>query len=215
MSTIIVGAGNKTRIVMDFLLSEGRSEEIVGIVDRDSKRLGDSLAGRPVIGTLESVLMSGAGELHQFCICLGEQFFDDRARITKELTNQGAKFVSIVSRHAHVSFTARVEPGAILFPNAYIGAGARVGSCSTLWTGALVEHDCLIGENVEIAPRAVLAGRSRICEASFIGVSSTVLPDVSVGPNALVGAGSVVIHDVPPYTVVAGNPARVLRDSRQ
>ena len=45
---------------------------------------------------------------------------------------------------------------------------------------------------------------------SYIGVNSTIMPNVTIGPNAVVGAGSVVTKDVPPETVVAGNPARVI-----
>jgi len=53
-------------------------------------------------------------------------------------------------------------------------------------------------------------GRIDIREHSYIGESAIVLPGVNIGPNSLVGAGAVVTSDVPPNTVVAGNPARVI-----
>jgi len=53
-------------------------------------------------------------------------------------------------------------------------------------------------------------GRIIIQDNCFIGVASVILPDVVIGPNGIVGAGSVVTKDVPPNTVVAGNPARYI-----
>lgn len=53
-------------------------------------------------------------------------------------------------------------------------------------------------------------GKIDVRENSYIGVNSTILPNVTIGPNAVVGAGSVVTKDVPPDTVVGGNPARVI-----
>jgi maltose O-acetyltransferase len=80
-----------------------------------------------------------------------------------------------------------------------------------------------IGDNCTICPNVRLIahdastkkhlgytkiGRIDIKESCFIGDSVIVLPNVTIGPNSIVGAGSVVKHDVPPNTVVAGNPAR-------
>jgi maltose O-acetyltransferase len=53
-------------------------------------------------------------------------------------------------------------------------------------------------------------GRIDIKPHCFIGDSTLVLPNVTIGPNSIVGAGSVVVKDVPPYAVAAGNPARVI-----
>jgi acetyltransferase-like isoleucine patch superfamily enzyme len=56
---------------------------------------------------------------------------------------------------------------------------------------------------------------TRICKGASLGSGVTVLANVTVGEGALVGAGSVVTKDVPPHTIVAGNPARVLRSTKE
>ena len=53
-------------------------------------------------------------------------------------------------------------------------------------------------------------GAIRIHENCFIGMRSILMPDIEVGPNSIIGAGSVVTHDVPPNCVIAGNPARII-----
>lgn len=51
----------------------------------------------------------------------------------------------------------------------------------------------------------------RIEDGVFVGVNSVIMPDVTIGRRAIIGAGSVVTHDIPPDVIAAGNPARVLR----
>jgi acetyltransferase-like isoleucine patch superfamily enzyme len=90
-----------------------------------------------------------------------------------------------------------------------------------------IENDVFIGHGVtfinDIYPRATVAGGGLQTEADWkvsptlikrgasIGSGATILANLTVGENAMVGAGSVVTRDVPPNSVVAGNPARVLR----
>lgn len=52
----------------------------------------------------------------------------------------------------------------------------------------------------------------RICDRVWIGLNSIILKGITIGEGAIVGAGSVVTKDVPPYTIVAGNPARIIRE---
>ena len=110
---------------------------------------------------------------------------------------------------------------------ATIGANCKVSSHTFICEGVTIEDEVFIGHGVtfinDLYPRATSAGGALQTEADWqciptvvkkgasIGSGSTVLAGITIGENALVGAGSVVTHDVPSNAVVAGNPARVLR----
>lgn len=115
--------------------------------------------------------------------------------------------------------------------NARIGNNCKISSHTFICEGVSIEDDVFIGHGVtfinDIYPRATVAGGGLQTEADWkvvptlikrgasIGSGTTILANVTVGENAMVGAGSVVTRDVPANTIVAGNPARVLRKVAQ
>ena len=108
-----------------------------------------------------------------------------------------------------------------------IGRRCKISSHTFICEGVIIEDEVFVGHNVtfinDLYPRATNAERALQTEADWeciptrvkrgasIGSGATLLAGITVGEHALVGAGSVVTRDVPPWTVVAGNPARILR----
>ena len=111
--------------------------------------------------------------------------------------------------------------------NARVGKSCKISSHTFICEGVVIEDDVFIGHGVTFTndtyPRATTSGGTLQTEADWkveptvvrkgasIGSGATLLCNISVGENAIVGAGSVVTKDVPPNAIVAGNPARVLR----
>lgn len=108
-----------------------------------------------------------------------------------------------------------------------IGRRCKISSHTFICEGVTIEDEVFIGHNVtfinDLFPRST-NGQGRLqteadweCRPTLvkrgasIGSSATLLCGITVGEHALIGAGSVVTKDVPPYAVVAGNPARILR----
>jgi acetyltransferase-like isoleucine patch superfamily enzyme len=112
-----------------------------------------------------------------------------------------------------------------------IGARCKISSHSFICEGVIIEDEVFIGHGVmfinDIFPRATgddgqpLKGgewemvNTRIGKRASIGSNATIMGGITIGEGALVGAGAVVTKDVPPYAIVAGNPARIKGDVRE
>jgi acetyltransferase-like isoleucine patch superfamily enzyme len=111
--------------------------------------------------------------------------------------------------------------------NSRVGRCCKISSHTFICEGVDIEDDVFVGHNVtfinDVYPRATVAGgvlqteadwkveKTKVCKGASIGSGATVLCNVTIGENAIVGAGSVVTKDVPANAIVAGNPAKFLR----
>jgi acetyltransferase-like isoleucine patch superfamily enzyme len=115
--------------------------------------------------------------------------------------------------------------------NAFVGSRCKVSSHSFICEGVTIEDEVFIGHGVmfinDMYPRATVAGGelqteadwrvslTRIRRRASIGSNATIMGGVTIGENALVGAGAVVTRDVPDYAIVTGVPGRIVGDVRE
>lgn len=100
-----------------------------------------------------------------------------------------------------------------------VGDRVTVKSGVQLWDGITLEDDVFVGPNVTFSndpfPRSkqypASFPRTLVQRGASIGANATILPGITIGEGAMIGAGSVVTRDVAAHTIVAGNPARLIR----
>lgn len=94
-----------------------------------------------------------------------------------------------------------------------MNAYARIGRHCVINTGAVVDHECVVGDYVNVCPHTTLCGNVHVGEGTNVCAGSVVIQGIRVGSWTMVGAGSVVVKDVPDGVVAYGNPCKVVREN--
>ena len=195
---VILGAGGHAAVVAESAARAGWS--VIGVAAADGGELGDpDGAGADRI----AALVAAGAKLHA---AVGAA--DVRARWMKRFGE--AAFATIVDPAAHVSPSASVAAGCSIGAGAVVNARAVLRAGTIVNTRAVVEHDCTVGPFAHIAPGAILCGSVRVDEGAQVSAGAVVIPAKSVGARSMVGAGAVVVRDVPEGATAVGVPARTI-----
>lgn len=201
---LILGAGGHAKVVVATARAAGL--EVLGILDDDVRKIGQTLFGVPVLGNLAD-LSQYAGT--QCIVAVGDNA--SRKRLFQDWEWRWITWRSLVHPSAFIDSSATLGKGSIIFAGATVQVDVRIGAHCIINTQASVDHDCCLGDFVHLAPGCHLAGNVTVEDGGFLGIGSSVIPGVTIGANAVVGAGAVVISDVPEGETVAGVPARNIR----
>ena len=185
-----------------------RNYEIPAILDDDPSLHGTSFEGVPILP-----LTARAGFPHARFLCLvgSEHSFRKREKIIAGLGLGQDRFATFTDSSSRVSRFAAIGSGVVLYPGVTVTSNGRISDHVLIMPHSIVHHDVRIGACSLIGASVILAGGVSIGESCYIGSGTSVRNGVSIGNGALIGMGSVVVCDVPPRAVVAGNPARLLQ----
>lgn len=203
---LIVGAGGHGKVVADAAM-EMSCWSRIGFIDDRGEQL-QRVAGVPVIGRLAD-LESLRGDWSAAVVAIGDA--PHRLEILQALRELEFELPVIAHPSAVVSRLAAIGSGTVIFAQAAINAGASIGAGCIVNTGATVDHDCQLGDGVHLCPGVNLAGNVVIGARSWVGIGSAVRQGISIGRDVTLGAGAVVVQDVPDEVVAYGVPARPVR----
>jgi len=210
IETVIVGSGAHARVVYDILRAAGEEESVTAFVDVEGKGLsGGSVAGKPVL--------PGLAELEDYmknrdvAALLGHGNNSRRKALMAWLDDKGAKTRIAVHPRAIISGDVEIGACTTISAGAIILTGSKIGRGVIVNTAATVDHDCVVGDFVQLAPGSHLAGRVRVHDEAFVGIGAVVIQNLTVGRGSVIGAGAAVVREAPAETLVIGVPARVRR----
>ena len=206
MPIIILGAGGHAKVLIEALLKS--SAVITGIVDPNPTLVGTKILGVSVIGGDEVVeefppsevcLVNGLGSVG---LPLGRQL------LYEQFKGLGYNFTTVVHPSAVVASDVVLGEGAQVMAGAVIQTGSKIGCNVIINTHASVDHDCIIGNYVHLAPGVTLSGDVVIDSMVHIGTGATIIQGISIGKGSLVAAGTVVIKNIQSGSRVRGVPGR-------
>lgn len=213
--SVIWGSSGHARVLSEILSSQ--EHRIVALFD-NNESASSVIENVPLfvgyIGFQEWLSLHQAQEdirMISGLVAIGGSNGRDRLSIQEFMKSSGLQIPVIQHPRACISTTSLIDEGSQMLAGSVISVMSTVGKACIINTNASVDHECIIGNGVHIAPGATLCGCVTVEDFSMIGAGAVVLPRLKIGADSIVGAGSVVTKDVPPSVVVTGNPARIVR----
>jgi sugar O-acyltransferase (sialic acid O-acetyltransferase NeuD family) len=205
---VMWGAADQARVNAPILRALGC--EIAALVD-DTEAMTSPLVGIPLFqgsDGLDTWLETQNIAQLGFVIAIGNPYGHVRIKLHGQLVARGLTPGSFSDPSALVCKSVRYDAGLQVMPAAIVHNDVVVGKQCILNTRALVEHDCVLEDGVEVGPGATLCGRVKVGRNTWIGAGATVRPRVTIGRNVIIGVGAAVVTDIPDNAIAVGVPAR-------
>lgn len=206
---ILLGTGGHARVLLDMMRLRGWN--IRGAVS-PSMQPGNLFDGIPVLGNDSWVFGNCPPDSVRLVNGIGSIGTTLRRRsVYDSFKAQGYEFAtlthpsSVIANDVELGESVQIMAGAVIQPGTIIGVNSIVNTRSS------IDHDCIIGAHVHIAPGVTISGEVKIEQGSHIGTGASIIQGRKIMSESLVGAGAVVVRDVGEQLMVVGVPAHVVR----
>jgi len=207
---VLVGCSGHARVVIDSVERMG-GFRIAGIID-SFVPVGHTCLGYQVLG--DEHRLPDLIETHRIrggVIAIGDNWIRHMIAEKIRAIVPGFEFVTVIHPSAQVARSARVGPGTVVLPGAIVAANADVGEFCIVNTKASIDHDGVMGPFSSFAPAVTAGGEVTVKAFAAVLLGANIIHSISIGEHSVVGAGSLVLRDVPDRVVAYGLPARVIR----
>jgi len=207
----LIGSGGHARSILEILLFNFASQDIL-IVDYDVSTLNSyfekSILGCSVVKISLDDLPDIFGLEDRVYISVGNLY--ERKKILHSIARKNVVFPSTIAHSALVSSTADIsEVGVSIHHRAYVAPLVSLGDFTIVNSGAILEHEVVVGHNSHIGPGAIITGRCKIGCNVFVGAGAIVTNSAKVADNVTIGAGAVVVCDLlEENSIYIGVPAK-------
>jgi len=197
---IIIGAGN----VGGFLaLNQDLFEEkfnIIGFLDDDERKQGESLWKVPVLGTIDEI-----SNYKDASVAIGISNPKVKERILKRI-GADFHFPSFVSENAWISKNVSIGKGVIIYPGVSINHESQIGNFVVINMNAAIGHNCTIEDHCSLAPGVNFAGFTHVESLVEIGIGASTIQKVRIGQGAIIGGQTMLICNAEKDAVYVGVP---------
>lgn len=211
---VIVGAGGLGREVLTTLraCNTARKDwDVLGFLDPDPKLAGSRVGGIPVLGDDDWCTRNGDRSVHYLCAIGNPRV---RSRVVGKLSDMNCKFAAVVHPQVQVPESVQIGEGTVVMAGTQFTTDAKIGSHVVIYLNCSITHDVSIGSFCTIPPGCHLSGACCLETGVELGAGVIVLPQRRIGAWAVIGAGSVVIDDIPADSTAVGVPCRVIKQRK-
>lgn len=211
---VLIGGGNQCHYTADIINKEGKYD-IIGIID-SVHEIGSEVFGYKVLGRQENIkeLINKYG-IEGGVISIGDNWV--RYYVSSQIKKLIPSFNFVNAIHPSVVIGANVDigEGVMAMAGCIINPKSKIGNFTFFATGAQIDHDCNINDFASISAGSVTGGYVTLGKYSAITLGVTVIDRLKIGANTVVGAGSLVLKDLPDNVLAYGNPCTIIRNRQK
>ncbi len=207
----IIGAGGFAREVLDIFEAcedAGQDYEVLGyLVEAQYGLPGTLINDKPILGGFDW-LTEHASEVEVIC-AVGDPVV--RKRLVARSQDCGARFGNIIHPSAVLTRRVTMGEGIVITAGCIFTNQIRIGNHVHVNLHCTIGHNAALEDFTTLGPGVHVSGWVTLGEGCYVGSGAVIIDRKSAGAWSVVGAGAVVISDVPPYSTVVGIPAKVIR----
>ena len=181
----------------------GKEWDIRGYLDDKYDALEGFAGYPPIIDAVENYV---ASESDVFCCALGSVIYKEK--YINLIVSKGGSFINLIHPTVLINPNTKLGKGLILCAYSFISNDVTIGDYVTIQNHCTLGHDVEIGDYCQINAYSFFGGWCKVHKSVTVNASATIIDRRTIGENATIGAGSVVIRNVKPGLTLFGNPAR-------
>ena len=208
---IIIGAGGFAREVawlVERINARSREWELLGFVDDNPATWGETINGYKVLCGTDGLVDHG----DVYAVCAIGSAKTRKKVIEKIKSNAPAvKFATLTDPSVIISDLVSIGEGCIICANTVVTVNVKIGAHVHVNLDCTVGHDAEISDYVTVYPGVNISGMTFYGECVELGTGAQIIQGKKIGKNTVIGAGAVVVRDIPESCTAVGNPARVIK----
>lgn len=202
---IIIGAGKYGEVYKEYIQNK---YQVIGFYDDDTSLHGHIIDSIEVKGSVQDALLKESN--CAVFVPIGSNLI--RVNILKMFKSRGFETPSYIHPTANIHSSVKIGEAVYVLPSTNIMPLTEIGDYTMISMGVNIAHHCIIEEGCFFSQGTNIGASIHIKEYAYVGIASTLMTGVkSIGSNCLIGAGSVVIKDVPDNAIMVGVPAKILK----
>ncbi len=204
-SLLLVAASGLAREALAIIKAH-KLYDVIGFLDDSPALVGATVDGIPVLGPAAAVTSYPDADI---LVCAGRGIVRERIVARLELLGVSpARYATVVHPAVEIPATCQVGAGSIILGGVVLTTAVAVGQHVVVMPNVTLTHDCVLQDYATVCAGVALGGTVTVGRAAYVGMNASVREGVSVGPQGILGMGSVLLTDLGAGETWIGTPAR-------
>ena len=207
---LIFGLKRNFKIIVNEIF-KFQNYKIIGFVDENIKVKSVKIDNKKISNLTKNIKSIINNKNVSGLVTFGDNYLRKKIYEKVHKINKNFKWEILISKNAIVDKSVKIGQGSIIMPGVIINCYSKIGKMSLINTGSIIEHDNILKDFSSTAPGVTTSGNLTLGELSHLGTASTVIHDIKIGQNTILGANSLAIKNLDKNSVYVGNPAKKIK----